>query len=57
VERDGLSEGQVLERIASQMDVDEKAGASEHIIDNSGDLASTRAQVRALAAAMRQGRS
>ncbi|MGE5698724.1 MAG: dephospho-CoA kinase [Deltaproteobacteria bacterium] len=57
VERDGLSEGQVLERIAAQMDVDEKSRASEHVIDNSGDLASTRAQVRALAAVMRQGRS
>lgn len=55
VERDGISEEQVLRRIASQMDADEKARASEHVIDNSGDLASTRAQVRALAALLKSG--
>jgi dephospho-CoA kinase len=53
VQRDGISEEQVLRRIASQMDADEKARASEHVIDNSGDLASTRAQVRALAALLK----
>jgi len=51
-----LSEGQVLKRIAAQMDVDEKARASEHVIDNSGDLASTRDQVRRLAASIRESR-
>ncbi len=55
VERDGISEEQVLQRIASQMDTDEKARASDHVIDNSGDLASTRAQVRALAALLKSG--
>src|SRR5512134_738485 len=55
--RDGISEEKILQRIASQMDADEKARASEHVIDNSGDLESTRAQVRALAATLRQGRS
>ncbi len=53
-ERDGLSEGEVLQRIAAQMDTNEKARASKHVIDNSGDLAATRAQVRALAAVMRK---
>jgi len=55
VARDGISEEQVLRRIASQMDADEKARRSEHVIDNSGDLASTRAQVRALAALLKAG--
>jgi dephospho-CoA kinase len=55
VERDGISEEQALRRISSQMDPDEKARASEHVIDNSGDLAATRAQVRALAAHIKSG--
>jgi dephospho-CoA kinase len=55
--RDGISEEQALRRIYSQMDPDEKARASEHVIDNSGDLEATRAQVRALAATLKQGRS
>jgi dephospho-CoA kinase len=55
VERDGVSEEQALRRIASQMDPDEKARLSEHVIDNSGDLAATRAQVRALAARIKAG--
>jgi dephospho-CoA kinase len=55
VKRDGISEEQVLRRIASQMDADEKARASEHVIDNSGDLASTRAQVRKLVALLNSG--
>jgi dephospho-CoA kinase len=56
VERDGISEEQAARRISSQMDTDEKARASEHVIDNSGDLASTRAQVRRLAALMKEER-
>lgn len=55
MERDGISEDQVLRRIASQMDADRKARASEYVIDNSGELASTRAQVRALAAHIKSG--
>lgn len=50
MERDGLSPEQARLRIRSQMDVDEKARASDHVIDNSGDIESTRAQVRRLAA-------
>lgn len=49
VERDGIAREDVLRRISAQMDVDEKARVSEHVIDNSGSLESTRAQVRALA--------
>jgi dephospho-CoA kinase len=56
VERDGISEEQALQRISAQMDPDEKARLSEHVIDNSGDLASTRAQVRALAERIKSGR-
>lgn len=48
--RDGIPEEKVLLRLSAQMDADEKARASDHVIDNSGDLESTRAQVRALAA-------
>jgi len=55
VERDGISEEQALQRIASQMDPDEKAHASEHVIDNSGDLAATRAQVRAFVERIKAG--
>jgi dephospho-CoA kinase len=54
-ERDGMSEEQILQRIASQMDPEEKARASEHVIDNSGDVAATRAQVHALAERIKAG--
>jgi dephospho-CoA kinase len=54
VTRDGIPEDQALRRIASQMDQEEKARASEHVIDNSGNTESTRAQVRALSAALKQ---
>lgn len=57
VKRDGISEKQILQRIASQMDPDAKARASEHVIDNSGDRAATRAQVHALAKTIKEGRS
>lgn len=50
MERNGITEEQALRKIASQMDASEKARASDYVIDNSGDLESTRAQVRALAA-------
>jgi dephospho-CoA kinase len=55
MERDGMSEEQILRRIDSQMDPEEKARASEHVIDNSGDVAGTRAQVRALAERIKSG--
>jgi dephospho-CoA kinase len=52
VARDGIPEDQALRRIAAQMDQTDKARASEHVVDNSGDTESTRAQVRALAATL-----
>jgi dephospho-CoA kinase len=55
MERDGISEEQAIRRIASQMDPEEKARSSDRIIDNSGDLAATRSQVRALAAHIKSG--
>ncbi len=48
--RDGIPKEKALLRLSAQMDADEKAKASDHVIDNSGDLESTRSQVRALAA-------
>jgi dephospho-CoA kinase len=56
MKRDGISEEDAARKISSQMDTDEKARASEHVIDNSGDLASTRAQVRRLASMMKEDR-
>ena len=47
--RDGISREEALRIVSSQMDPEEKALASDYVIDNSGDLAGTRAQVRALA--------
>jgi dephospho-CoA kinase len=49
-ERDGLSADQARRRIRSQMDAEEKARASDYVVDNSGSLEETRAQVRRLAA-------
>lgn len=46
--RDGISDGMARERIASQMDPEEKARASDIVIDNSGDLRRTRSRVRDL---------
>jgi dephospho-CoA kinase len=46
--RDGISRDQALRRLSSQMDPEEKARASDHVIDNSGDLEATRSQVLAL---------
>jgi dephospho-CoA kinase len=38
------------------MDPRDKTRASDYVIDNSGDLATTRARVRALARKLRAGR-
>lgn len=51
--RDGISREEALRIVSSQMDPEEKALASDYVIDNSGDLAGTRAQVRALAETLR----
>ena len=57
MERDSITREEALERIAAQMDPEEKARASEIVIDNSGDLDATRTQVRALVASLKRGRS
>ncbi|MGE5283864.1 MAG: dephospho-CoA kinase [Actinomycetota bacterium] len=52
VARDGMSRGQAESRLRAQMDAERKAGASDYVIDNSGDIESTRRQVAALARAL-----
>lgn len=47
--RGGMTREQAAARVAAQMDAGEKARASEYVIDNSGDLESTRRQVDRLA--------
>jgi dephospho-CoA kinase len=47
--RDRISREEALRIVSSQMDPEDKALASDYVIDNSGDLAVTRTQVRALA--------
>ena len=47
--RDGMSRSQAEARLLAQMDADRKAGASDYVIDNSGNIESTRRQVIALA--------
>ena len=46
--RDGMSRSQAEARLRAQMDAGRKAGASDYVIDNSGDIESTRRQVIAL---------
>jgi len=48
VARDGCSPEEARRRIAAQLGIDEKRAMADHVIDNSGDLAATRAQVEAL---------
>lgn len=46
--RDGLSEPDARRRIAAQMPQEEKLARADYVIDNSGTLQDTEAQVRAL---------
>lgn len=46
--RDGLTEADVRARLAAQLDIEVKRQRANFVIDNSGDLASTEAQVEAL---------
>jgi dephospho-CoA kinase len=48
VARDGCEEAEARRRIAAQMPIDEKRELADTVIDNSGDLDSTRKQVRAI---------
>lgn len=43
--RGGMSRREAEARLRAQMDADRKAGASDYVIDNSGDLEATRRQV------------
>lgn len=52
--RDGITRERALRIVAAQMDPEEKVRASDYVIDNSGDLARTRDQVRAIAWKLRQ---
>ncbi len=47
-EREGLSLEEAQRRIAAQMPLEEKRARADHIIDNTGGLAKTRRQVRAV---------
>jgi dephospho-CoA kinase len=52
--RDGIPQEEALRIVSVQMDPEEKVQASDYVIDNSGDLAETRAQVRALVSKLRR---
>ena len=47
--RDGMPRAQAEARLRAQMNADRKAEASDYVIDNSGDIESTRREVAALA--------
>ncbi len=53
--RDDCDEDEARRRIAAQMPIDEKRALADHIIDNSGTLEQTEAQVRALYATLLDG--
>jgi dephospho-CoA kinase len=48
MERDGCDREQAERRVSAQMPLDEKKSMADHVIDNSGTLAETERQVRAL---------
>ena len=52
--RDGIPREEALRILSAQMDSEEKALASDYVIDNSGDLEQTRSQVRALIRKLRR---
>jgi dephospho-CoA kinase len=52
--RDGSTREQALARLRAQMPAEEKRRAATHLVDNSGDLASTQRQVTELIAALRR---
>jgi dephospho-CoA kinase len=52
--RDGIAREEALRIVSAQMDPEEKVKASDYVIDNSGDLAETRAQVRAIVSKLRR---
>jgi dephospho-CoA kinase len=48
VQRDGCSREEALQRVRAQLSLDRKRELADHVIDNSGSLAETERQVRAL---------
>ena len=54
--RDDCSAEEAERRIAAQLPIDEKREMADHVIDNSGSLEETRAQVVALVAELTEGR-
>lgn len=48
VARDGCDEHEAERRVDAQMSLDEKRGHADHVIDNSGSLEATEAQVKRL---------
>ena len=57
MERDGATREHALERMRAQLPIDEKRELADYVIDNSGDLEATRAQVIELDAALRGDRA
>ena len=52
--RDGSSREQALARLRAQLPLSEKQKLATHLIDNSGDLDATEAQVKALLEGLRR---
>lgn len=52
--RDGVSEEEAERRISAQIPLDVKAEQADHVIDNTGSLAETEAQTRAIIAKIRR---
>jgi dephospho-CoA kinase len=57
IARDHCTREEALRRIRAQMPLSEKRALADHVIENDGDLADTRRQVRALFETLRAGRS
>jgi dephospho-CoA kinase len=55
IARNGLTREEAQARVASQLPLEEKAKHATWIVDNAGDLASTRAQVEAIWRSIRSG--
>ena len=53
MDRDKISRDEALSRIGAQMNANLKAFAADHVIDNSGSIEDTRAQVESIAQILR----
>jgi len=56
MDRDGLSEAAARQRVRAQLPLSAKLRVADHVIDNSGSLKQTEAQVRRLWRSLRSGR-